>query len=194
MKILSNRKDKISLKASNYVYHQGSLALKPTFTNLIHLFSTKRDFYTYIRKQFYYSYIRRELSKYIQHGSTSIMRHTRRVAYFSYTFAKMLEKRFNITFDYESLIIGAYLHDLFMYDWHEKNAGHRLHGFSHPKVASRNAQDLCQISKKEQSIIESHMWPLTITKVPKCREAFIVCLFDKYAAILETFNLFKFWV
>ena len=163
---------------------------RPYFFRLIYTFAMKREFYTYIRKQFYYSSIRKELSKYIQHGSTTIMNHTRRVAYFSFTFAKMLERNFHIHFDYEDLIIGAYLHDLFMYDWHEKNAGHRFHGFSHPKIASHNAQALCHVSKKEKAIIESHMWPLTITKIPRCREAFIVCLLDKYAAILETFHIF----
>lgn len=117
------------------------------------------------------------------------MKHTRKVAYLSFTFAKFLEKRFHISFDYEDLIIGAYLHDLFMYDWHQKDTSHRLHGFSHPMTASQNAQKLCHISEKERAIIESHMWPLTITRIPKSKEAFIVCFFDKYCAILETFRI-----
>ena len=149
----------------------------------------KREFYTYIKKQYYHKYIKNELSKYIQHGNTTIHRHTRNVAYLSFIFAKMLEKYFNVSFDYESLIIGAYLHDLFLYDWHEKNPSHRLHGFSHPKVASKNAKAICNINKKQQSIIESHMWPLTITKIPKSKEAFLVCFCDKYCAFLETFYI-----
>ncbi|MBO5143260.1 MAG: HD domain-containing protein [Clostridia bacterium] len=152
------------------------------------MITTKKEFYSYIRKKFYYYYIRKELCKYIQHGNTNIMRHCRNVSYLSFSFAKILEKKFNIHFDYEALIIGAYLHDLFMYDWHEKSATHRLHGFSHPKTASENAKSLCNIGTKEQSIIESHMWPLTITKLPQSREAILVCFFDKYSAILEVFQ------
>lgn len=154
----------------------------------IYAFHLKKVFYSYITKQFYYASIRKELCKYLQHGNTTIMRHCRNVAFLSFTFAKFLERKFNIKFDYETLIIGAYLHDLFMYDWHEKSNTHRLHGFSHPKTASKNARELCHISLKEQSIIESHMWPLTITKVPRSREAILVCIFDKYSAIIETFR------
>ena len=42
------------------------------------------------------------------------------------------------------------------------------------------------ITKKEQSIISSHMWPLTFRHVPTCREAIIVCLADKYCAVVES--------
>ena len=30
------------------------------------------------------------------------------------------------------------------------------------------------------------MWPLTFRHVPTCREAFIVCLADKYCAVVES--------
>ena len=158
-----------------------------------HSYNFKKEFYSYITTQFYYSMIRKELSKYLQHGDTTIMKHSRNVAFLSYLLAKKLEKIFNFKFNYEDLIIGAYLHDLFMYDWHEKSTAHRLHGFSHPKTASENAKALCNINSSKQLIIESHMWPLTITKIPKTREAILVCLIDKYAAILETFKISLFF-
>ena len=154
----------------------------------LYAYKIKKEFYGYITKQIYYSPIRKELSKYLQHGNTNIMKHCRNVAYFSFVCAKFLEQKFNMKFDYETLVIGAYLHDLFMYDWHEKSDAHRFHGFSHPRVASENAKRLCNINSKEQSIIESHMWPLTITKLPKSREAILVCFLDKHAALIETFK------
>ena len=49
-----------------------------------------------------------------------------------------------------------------------------------------NAQRVFHITKKEQNIIASHMWPLTFRHVPTCREAFIVCLADKYCAVVES--------
>ena len=42
------------------------------------------------------------------------------------------------------------------------------------------------ITKKEQNVIASHMWPLTFRHIPTCREAVIVCLADKYCAIVES--------
>lgn len=145
---------------------------------------SKKEFYKYIYKIKKYQYIKKILKGYKQHGITNVFKHSRNVAYRSFILAKKLEKRYNLKFDYDELITGAYLHDLFLYDWHE--GGHNLHGFKHPKIASKNAKELCNITEKEQKIIESHMWPLTITKLPKTKEAMIVSLVDKYSAVLET--------
>ena len=49
-----------------------------------------------------------------------------------------------------------------------------------------NAQRVFGITKKEQNVIASHMWPLTFRHIPTCREAVIVCLADKYCAIVES--------
>ena len=61
-----------------------------------------------------------------------------------------------------------------------------MHGFSHPGYACVNAKRVFSITRKEQSIIASHMWPLTFRHVPTCREAVIVCLADKYCAVVES--------
>ncbi len=79
-------------------------------------------------------------------------------------------------------------HDFFLYDWHSKNGRPKLHGFRHPKIASQNAQKLYNINAQERMIIESHMWPLTLTKFPKTIEAKIICSVDKCCSLVETFN------
>lgn len=148
----------------------------------------KRQFYQYLYKIKNYKYVCKKLSLYKQHGKTSVLKHSRNVAYISYILAKKISKISKILFNYEYLVIGAFLHDLFLYDWHEKINRHGLHAFTHPIEASKNAKQLCNINKSEQKIIESHMWPLTITRVPKTKEAMMVCVVDKYCAIVETLN------
>ncbi|MGN0707810.1 MAG: HD family phosphohydrolase, partial [Faecalibacterium sp.] len=88
--------------------------------------------------------------------------------------------------------VGALLHDFYLYDWHRRSTFHGLHrllemhGFSHPSHALVNAKQYFQITPKEQNIISCHMWPLTFRHVPRCREAVIVCLADKYCAVIES--------
>ena len=94
--------------------------------------------------------------------------------------------------DETTLAVGAFLHDFYLYDWHKQGSFHGLrhlfemHGFSHPGSACVNAQRVFGITKKEQNVIASHMWPLTFRHIPTCREAVIVCLADKYCAIVES--------
>lgn len=130
-------------------------------------------------------------SLYYQHGKTTVYKHSRNVAYYSLLWAKKLEKRFNIKFNYKNLIVGAFLHDLFLYDWHEKDKLHRWHGYRHPLTESKNAREMCDANEETTKIIETHMWPLTITKVPRSKEAFLVCFVDKIMALAETLKIIK---
>ena len=56
-----------------------------------------------------------ESHRYMQHGDTSVFLHSVAVAYFSY----YLALKMNAPVDIHSLILGALLHDYFLYDWHE---------------------------------------------------------------------------
>lgn len=117
----------------------------------------------------------------MQHGTTSIYRHSLNVAY---TSLWMME-RWQIRLEPKSLVRGALLHDYFLYDWHEKDGGHRLHGFRHPAFALYNASKDFSLNRKEKNIIARHMFPLTVLP-PRCLEAWIVCFVDKYCAFSET--------
>lgn len=149
------------------------------------MLTIKRDFYNQLIRIEKYKEIQKLQSLYFQHGTTNIYKHSRNVAFICILVAKKLEKNLHISFNYKDLLVGAFLHDLFLYDWHKKDKSHRLHGYRHPMIASKNAKKMCNVNDDVVSIIRTHMWPLTITKVPKTREAMLVCLVDKYVAIRE---------
>lgn len=124
------------------------------------------------------------MDEYLQHGSTSTLEHSLGVAYSSFVLANKLK----LKVDHRRLVRGAMLHDFYLYDWHEDDDSHRLHGFHHPKVALKNAKQNFEISHIEADIIESHMWPLTIRSIPKTKEAAIVCAVDKFCSVVETIS------
>ena len=78
------------------------------------------------------------------------------------------------------------LHDLYLYDWHDTDAAHKWHGFHHADKALENADRYFRLNPKERGMIYSHMWPLNLTRVPRSREALILCVADKLCALRET--------
>lgn len=122
------------------------------------------------------------LNAFIQHGDTTCYAHSVDVAYQSYIIAKQLR----LKLDYRSLIRGALLHDFFLYDWHKPDKGRELHGFSHPRAAHDNAVKHYKLNAIEKDIILTHMWPLTLTKIPRFRESSLVCAVDKIQSLKET--------
>lgn len=116
-----------------------------------------------------------------QHGTTSVYEHSIRVAYYSLIAAEVLPWRVHR----RELLRGALLHDYFLYDWHEKDRSHNLHGFRHPFTALRNARADYQLTEREQNIILRHMFPL-VPIPPLCMEGWIVCMVDKGCSIYET--------
>ena len=123
----------------------------------------------------------KQTSGFVQHGNTSVMKHCISVAYVSL----MIAKKLHIKVDRKALVRGALLHDYFLYDWHENDASHRLHGFRHPGTALRNATQDYALNQREKNTIARHMFPLTPIP-PQCREAWLVCLADKWCAMEET--------
>lgn len=130
------------------------------------------------------------LKTFIQHGNVTVYEHCIHVA----LCAIRINKWLGVKCRPRDLIRGALLHDYFLYDWHKgddpKNIHPKLHGFYHPGIALNNATKDFHLSEREKDIIKKHMWPLTFFP-PRCREAWVVCMADKYASTLETLKLKK---
>ncbi len=121
---------------------------------------------------------------FIQHGSVSVYDHVLAVACASARAARALG-RVGVAVDYDSLVRGALLHDYFLYDWHDPDPSHSLHGFKHPFFALARAEEDFELTDRERNIIVRHMFPL-VPVPPTCREAWIVCMADKWCALRET--------
>ena len=126
-----------------------------------------------------------KMKDYKQHYDTSCFEHCRNVAYYSY----LICRKYNL--DYVSVARAGMLHDLFLYDWRQRQDGRKgLHAFTHPKTALENASKLFSLNEKECYIILKHMWPLTI-KFPKYKESYVITLVDKYCALEESIKAYK---
>lgn len=121
-----------------------------------------------------------EMKKYRQHFNTSCFDHCIEVSYWSYIICKKLH------LDYTSMVRGALLHDLFLYNWRgSKKKLHlkKFHAFIHPYIALQNAEKICSLNEKEKDIILKHMWPVSFFHFPKYKESFIITITDKLSSL-----------
>lgn len=127
------------------------------------------------------------MHQYIQHGTVTTYDHCMSVAQTSF----WLNRRLHIGADEQSLVRGAFLHDFYLYDWHDGAPERKIHGFTHPAAALRNAKARYPLNLREEQIILTHMWPLTLRQMPRCREAVLVSLADKCCSLKETLMMRK---
>ena len=85
----------------------------------------------------------------------------------------------------EVVLLGAILHDYYLYDWRKDRSKLKKHGKNHPSVAINNAVKDFDISEEVKKVIKSHMWPINIKDYPKSKEAKIVSISDKAVTIGE---------
>lgn len=119
------------------------------------------------------------------HPGVSCYEHS---VFVSYT-AFRLARRWGL--DYHAAARAGLLHDLYLYDPHDRTAYAGNQCFAHPKAALKNADALVGgLTAKEQNSIISHMWPLA-RHMPRCREAYVVNLADKLCATAEVLGYWK---
>lgn len=123
-----------------------------------------------------------KMKEFTHHGETTCFQHCLNVSYYNYKLCGFF------SLNERAAARAGLLHDLFLYDWHTHvpEKGRLLHGFTHPGEALKNAKENFYISELEADIIEKHMFPLTLTALPKYRETIIIVLVDKYCGLLET--------
>lgn len=122
-----------------------------------------------------------KMDNYIQHGTTTTLEHCINVSYSSY---KYCEKH---GLDSISAARAGLLHDMFLYDWHDKSRGIKryYHGFTHGFNAFKNAKEYFVLNKIEEDAIKNHMWPLTLLP-PRTKVGYVVQWCDKKCGIMET--------
>lgn len=145
----------------------------------------QQNYFTQVAETVLSSPVVQKMKQYPQHGQTNALCHMVSVAWTAYETAVKLEAKRGISFDYRSMIRGALLHDLFLYDWHDPNNGHKLHGFSHPYTALENARKYFTLNKLERNIIVRHMFPFTPIP-PRYKESILVSYADKVCSARET--------
>ena len=92
----------------------------------------------------------------------------------------------------EVVLLGAILHDYYLYDWRKDRSKLKKHGKNHPEIAIKNATKDFDISEDVKKVIKSHMWPLNIKEYPKSKEAKIVSISDKAVTIVESLTSIKY--
>lgn len=125
----------------------------------------------------------REEARFVQHGTCSTLLHSLAVALRADGLARAMGLR---GARLDEVRRAALLHDYYLYDWHVPDPGHRLHAFTHPGVAARNAlEDYPDLTCREVDAIERHMFPLTPVP-PRWDVGWAVTLADKRCAAHET--------
>lgn len=117
-------------------------------------------------------------TKTIIHHGTTRFNHSVRVAYLSYKMSRALGG------DASAIVRAGVLHDFFLARDDKNIVAETKMLIKHPVIAKENAINYFGVNKKEQNIIEAHMFPIS-SVTPQSKEAWIVSVCDKLVAMLE---------
>ena len=124
------------------------------------------------------------LNNYSQHLNTSRYQHSLNVAYYAHLIARYFDV------NHRECVRGAFLHDLFLYDWRTEQTTPGIHVNVHPREALKNAKMITEVSSIMEDTIVNHMWPLGDAQ-PQTKEAWIVQASDKLCAVMEIVHQIK---
>ena len=114
----------------------------------------------------------------VHHGMTRFD-HLIRVSYYSYYITKKLH------LNYRETTRAALLHDFFLDETKKDSCIKKLQ--NHPEYALKNAKKYYELKDREEDIIRTHMFPVTL-KPPKYLESWIVDIVDDVAGIYEKYR------
>jgi uncharacterized protein len=126
-----------------------------------------------------------KMKRYRHHINSTLYAHSLKVAFLCYKYHKRhprMAKRISL----RDFVRGALLHDYYRYDLHGDGQKHTLHWFKHPGRAMENAAADYPLCRVQRDMIKHHMFPLTLNP-PKTRAGWLVCFFDKVAAVHDRF-------
>ena len=151
------------LRGVSLQFYKGKMV--PTFYSIVKDIIKTEDF--------------RKMLKYKHHINGNLFNHSLKVAYLCYKY----HIKHSLKIDITEFVQGALLHDFYLYDLHGDGQKHKFHWYKHPRLALNNAlQKYPNLTKTQQDMILHHMFPITVIP-PKTRAGWLVCHFDKVAAI-----------
>jgi len=123
------------------------------------------------------------------HRGSNCYEHSFKVAKYAMKIALRGNKK---DLNLEAILIGAILHDYYLYDWRKDRSKLKKHSKNHPMIASENASRDFDVSPEVKKIIESHMWPFNFKHFPNTKEARIVDIADNNVAMCEALTSKKY--
>lgn len=126
-------------------------------------------------------------TKEIIHHGKNRYDHSVRVSYYSYKMAKYLN------LDYVEVARAGLLHDFFLVDNEAISLKETVDTlFNHPKYAVAFSEKYFDLSDKEKDIIISHMFPISLIRIPRYAESWLVNIVDNGVSIIEAAQTYKY--
>ncbi len=120
------------------------------------------------------------------HCRSSVAKHSVLTARVGLVLCDFFNKR-GVELDPVKVVRISLLHDLGMLGRKERYRNNFVCGYLHPKNSAITAKELWDdIDQKSIAAIRSHMWPLSL-EMPHSKEAFVLCMADKIAAVGDWF-------